>query len=176
MQIFKHPLCSGPNKRETQEQLSQAYQVSSCRCTRLHRSQSEAKSVKPCPDFLMDTWTQKKLNALWAWRTDLSSVQFLGFVHFVGFCVQFWILWPRNFSSEGGGEMSTCIWCYSLMWLWTLKISLKKGQRRLSGVLPEFSLPAHQIRFTAAVKVVEQKQWIVHVQKCKFMMDVCYKF
>ena len=105
------------------------------------RSQSEAKMLSLAQIFLMDTWTQRN------WvpyehmknRPEFSSV-FLGFVHFVGFCVQFWILWPGNFSSEGGGEMSTCIWCYSLMWLWTIKISLKKGQRRLRVSLNQNSL------------------------------------
>lgn len=168
---------------EKEKQLSQVYQVSSCKRTRLLRSQSEAKLLSLAQVFLVDTWTQRNWCLLNTWRTDLSLVQFsllfcfvFVFSQFVGFCIQFWILWPWNFSSEGGRKMSICIWCYSLMWLWSLKICLKKWQGRLTVSLTRVLSSAHQVRFIAAVKMVEWKQWIVHVQKWKLMMDVCYKF
>ena len=168
---------------EKEKQLSQVYQVSSCKCTRLHKKPEWGKIVKPCSGLSHGYLNSKKLmpSEHMKNRSEFSSVfvcfvLFLFFSQFVGFCVQFWILWPWNFSGEGGGKMSICIWCYSLMWLWTLKICLKKWQGRLRVSLTRVLSSAHQVRFIAAVKVVEWKQWIVHVQKCKFMMDVCYKF
>lgn len=129
MQIFKHPLCSGPNKREAREQLSQAYQVSSCKCTRLHKKPEWGKIVKPCSGLSHGYLNSKKLNAIWTHEEQTWVwFSFLVFVQFVGFCVQFWILWPWNFSSEGGGKMSICIWCYSLMWLGLLKYASRNDR------------------------------------------------